>query len=369
MVMNKEFQIIKLREYYKKNYPDRDIDSIDFEAMLDSTLTFNENKSAIKKTLGFEITTKEIENKAEEYGMTARKQEEEQTAKELNEALQKIKDTKAIELDKYFRVVDDYVKALVNAKDINSLILLGEAGIGKSYRVIKALTDLNKEHSKDWVMINTHITPLEQYEFLYNNNGKIIIYDDIIKIFDDPVNLGILLSALWNPMGKRMISYMSSSDKLNAPKSFEFKGKIIFLTNKLAEQLDTIKTRAFTINLEFSWEDKVKIIYELVKLYKMPMEVADWIKKHSNKASNLNFRLPFKVYELLRSHPDRWKKLAQLQINFDKEKAMVVELLTSSLPVKEQIRRFITETGRSRATFFRWKSEVQTQSIMKLESD
>jgi hypothetical protein len=365
MVMNKELQTKKIREKLKKDYPDKDIDSIDIEAMLDNTLTFNENTNAIRKSLSFEMTEEEVIEKAEVYQAQTIRLEEEKTAKEFEIELQRIKTTTSPDLDKYFQPVEDYITAVVRAKNINSLVLLGEAGIGKSYMTIKGLTKMGLKINDDFVIINTHITPLEQYEFLYRNNGKVIVYDDIMKIFQDDVSLGIMLSALWNPTGKRIVSYMSSTDKLNVPKQFEFTGKIIILMNKLPEELDTIKSRAFTLNIQFSWEDKIKIIYELCKLHKIPEAVANWIKENCNKASNLNFRLPFKVYELMTIHPDKWTKLSRLQINFDKEKALAVELITSGKSVKEQTKQFIEETGLSRATFFRWKHDILSQSFIK----
>src|SRR3990167_9633619 len=143
--------------------------------------------------------------------------------------MQKLKQTI---IDEKFHDVRQLVKALINSKEINGLIVIGSPGLGKTTNVINEL-DANKlKENKDYVVFTGYMTPLTLYAQLYINQDKIIVFDDIMKLFDDDKNKGFLQAALWNPKGKRIVNYGSTSNKLEVPSKIEFKGKIIWCTNK-----------------------------------------------------------------------------------------------------------------------------------------
>ena len=196
--------------------------------------------------------------------------------------------------------------------------------------------------------------------FLYlNKDNRIIVFDDIMKLFENELSKGILLSALWNPSGKRIVNYYSTTEKLTVPKTFEFNSKIIWCVNNLPEELQNIKSRCYFYEMAFNYKEKLNIMYEIAKLKKIPFEIIDFIKANTNEAyENIDFRLPTKLFNIYKHHSKNWEKLAVSLLKPDENLQMVRELLSKSATVNEAVQEFIIETGKSRATFFRYKKEL-----------
>jgi hypothetical protein len=268
------------------------------------------------------------------------------------------------DIDRYFTTAKEYIRTLLKARHIHALILEGESGLGKSYVTVQTLTENGLKLNSDFIIINTYVTPLELHELLYKHSNKIIVFDDIANLFESSTSLGILLSALWSPTKKRIVSYLSSTNKLRAPLQFEFKGKIIILTNKLPQELETIKSRCFYLSLNFKFEERIKLIYEICKINRIPLEIADFIKEHTSAAHNLNFRLPFKLFEIYRQNGNNgWDKLALQQLEVSEERAILLDILKSGKSVRQQVLDWIERTGLSRATYFRYKRQLESQSL------
>lgn len=223
-----------------------------------------------------------------------------------------LRDSRSV-IDEHFRTAKDYVRTLLRADTVHALVIEGEAGLGKSFTTVQTLKEAGLK-AEDFVVINSHSTPLELYHLLYNNRNEIVILDDIGSLWDDKISIGIILAALWNPTGKRMVSYFSSTSKLNAPQQFEFGGKIIILTNRLPQELETIRSRCFCLTLKFSFAEKLRLIRAMCDINKMPFEIVEFIEQSARPVHKLNFRLLFKIYEIYRHNINNgWQRLAMEQ--------------------------------------------------------
>lgn len=374
--MKKENQIKTIKQKFAKDYPELELDTVDFDAMIDSTLSLKENCEQMIKTHGLgkipKTKEKEIEKenkrKEEEHKTEIMKIQETQAHRDLELALATIKDTKTSVLEVYFTIPKSLIITWLKNKDVHGIILEGEAGIGKSYIVQQTLAENNYKLGKNFEIISGYITPLELYRTLYENKDNVIVFDDIAKIFENELNKGLLLSALWNPSGTRKVDYRSSTSKLeDVPREFIFNGKICWCLNSLSKDMGALKSRVYFYKFSFTWADRLAIMYEIAKVSGIPQEMIDFIRDNTNEAYQIDFRLPIKVYNVYKTHKKNWQKIAKSLLTTTTEPEMLViyNLLAHSSTVSQMVTEFTRETGMSRATFYRYKKRIQTQ--VKLE--
>ena len=156
-----------------------------------------------------------------------------------------------------------------------SAVITGEGGLGKTYTVnktlvasgLKDLSDLGAvelssvvRRSNSFVTIKGYSTPKGLYRSLYENKDSVIVFDDCDSILKDPVALNLLKSAL-DSYGKRIISWNAESfgkdDEL--PRSFEFKGRVIFISNMSQDRIDqAIRSRSMMVDLSMTDDQKIE---------------------------------------------------------------------------------------------------------------
>jgi len=169
-----------------------------------------------------------------------------------------------------------FVEKLVNmvATGVQpSAIITGEGGLGKTYTVTKTLesnglkdiSDLGEfavgsilNMRKCYRMVKGYSTPKGLYRTLFENNKGIIVFDDCDSILKDPVALNILKSAL-DSYGKRIISWNADFKDEDLPKSFNFEGRIIFISNMDDGKIDqAIRSRSMMIDLSMTTDQKIE---------------------------------------------------------------------------------------------------------------
>jgi predicted ATP-dependent Lon-type protease len=201
--------------------------------------------------------------------------------------------------------------------DVNpSLLITGSAGAGKSYTVLSMLED--KEEGEDYVIIKGYSTARMLYNTLWQENGKIIIFDDTDAILTDKVAVNILKAAL-DSYGKRTVTWnamMSQNDE--TPNSFDFTGKIIFLSNLDQANLDkAVKSRSLLIDLHMTNGEIIERMESIIDTFlsdeldlESKSKALDFIKTHMDSIPNLNMRTWIKVGRICKSFPDNWEQLA-----------------------------------------------------------
>jgi len=357
--------MVKLTAQYRKLLEDWlkrhniEPDTIDIQAEWDSQLSYRENKKLLAEK--YNIVDLELEkDEYDAYENEHLREEADRTEKQLAKAIMKLKGNENEILNTAFSTAKELVKTLLKSENIHGLILKGEAGIGKSHLVMKTLSEEGLMLGKDYSILTGYATPLELYLYLYENrNKKVLVFDDIMKLFENNINKGILLSALFNPTGDRIVNYYSSTEKLTAPKTFEFKPKIIWCLNEIPQELEPIKSRCFYYEIKFDYPTKIKILYAIAQVKKIPFDIIDFIKENTNEAYQIDFRLPLKIYEIYKANPNNWKNLSLQLLQPKHEDLLIVkELMEKYATTKEQIIQFTNITGKSRATFFRYKREL-----------
>jgi len=365
-------KILKLCEKYKV-----EADLIDIEALWDNSITEAENMNLFEGLIEGLSGSMEFETKIEGDLKTKKKsvksekeeqarieldnlrKETEVSEKEFEEALNKIKFKTTDILEQAFSTTKTLLTTLIKSKEVFGLILKGGSGIGKSYTTIKVLKDLGMKKGKDYEMLSAYTTPLEFYQFLFNNkDNKIVILDDTMSFFNNPINIGIVLSALWGE-GKRQVHYNSSSGKLKVPTSFIFNSKIVWCINDLPKGLSSVKSRCFYHELEFSYKHKIKLFYEIAKIKGISLKVVDFIKDNSDELTeDLDFRLLMKVNEIEKYNKDCWKTIAITLLGKTDNLILLKKYLAESTTIGEAQKSWCEHTGHHRATFYRLKHKI-----------
>jgi hypothetical protein len=225
------------------------------------------------------------------------------------------------------------------AGDINSLIVSGPAGLGKSYTVEKALetwdpSELNHRTVKGYVKATA------LYKLLYQHRGKgqVLVFDDADDVFLDETAINLLKGAL-DSTERRIISYMTEGSLIDdetaerLPKSFRFEGTVVFITNydfdsmiergnKLAPHLQALVSRSHYVDLAMKTKRDYIIrirqvmregLLENIGLTKAQQnDVAEFIETNQNNLRELSLRMAIKLGSLRRRNGDNWKKLAKI---------------------------------------------------------
>lgn len=217
-----------------------------------------------------------------------------------------------------------------------STIITGQGGLGKTYTVMKTLQanglkDFNEVIQKlpvgatipmktVYVTIKGYSTPKGLYRTLFENQNATIVFDDCDSILKDPVALNLLKGAL-DSYGKRIISWNAESfgkdDDL--PRSFEFKGRVIFISNMDQDKIDqAIRSRSMMIDLSMTDDQKIDRMAHIAEseefLPEYTMEIkADalaLIREVKDQAKEISLRTLISVAKIRAANPSDYKDLA-----------------------------------------------------------
>ena len=177
-----------------------------------------------------------------------------------------------------------FVEKLVNMVSSGvqpSAVITGQGGLGKTYTVMKTLEksgilDYNEvirkatigqtiNMSKVFVTIKGYSTPKGLYRTLFENNKSIIVFDDCDAVLKDPVALNLLKGAL-DSYGKRIISWNADLRDDDLPRSFNFEGRVIFISNMNQDGIDqAIRSRSMMIDLSMTTDQKIERMETIAK--------------------------------------------------------------------------------------------------------
>ena len=358
-------------------------DLIDFDATIDSSLTLEENfeilheivielsnSKDVQEQIKASKTTKGVKHEKEMINkekLEVLKKEEENAKQELNKAVGTILTNQNSNLNRFFEPLKNYVKSVVNSDGcLNSLFVVSEGGIGKSTVVLSTLT----EEKKKFVYVNNYTTTLELVNFLYEHRNEIIVFDDTENIFNNKIIINILKGALWGigKENKRIVTYLTTDQKLKSPRQFEFSGKCFFLLNKKPNDNDVLTkallTRSLVYEMNFDYKEIMEMLAEFSKLpYKkmtqeQRQEVYTYIKENTDiSTKDINFRTTLKIYDLYLENKLIWKDLSQNLLKRDEKIYLLHKFINESSTIKEAEQKWTEATGYCRKSFYNLKGE------------
>jgi len=239
-------------------------------------------------------------------------------------------------INQRFEFVGDMVLMLANG-DQASVVVSGPGGLGKSHTVVAALeasglsdvTVLDEfevgsvlDTAKSYRVIKGYSTPKGLYRTLYENKDGVVVFDDCDSVLKDPVSLNLLKAAL-DSYDRRIISWRADMRDEELPQSFEFKGRVIFISNLPSEALDqAIISRSMAVDLSMTAEQKIQRMQFLLDqpdfmpeyAKSLKQDALDLINSLRDSVKELSLRTLIQVTKIRKSAGAKWKDLAEYTI-------------------------------------------------------
>ena len=236
-------------------------------------------------------------------------------------------------INQRFSFVEQMVDMIVQ-KTLPSAFITGEGGLGKSYTVLKSLekngfknlTDLSNfevgakvDRSKSYTVVKGYSTAKGLYRTLFENNGMVIVFDDCDSILKDDVAKNLLKGAL-DSYSKRYISWNADMRDDDLPRSFEFTGSIVFVSNMNLEKIDqAIRTRSLVVDLSMTEGQKLERMEVIANSDEFLPEISpvskslalEFLKSNLGKIPNMSLRSLIAVTKIANTGNSDWKNLAK----------------------------------------------------------
>lgn len=213
-----------------------------------------------------------------------------------------------------------------------SAVITGEGGLGKTYTVTKTLEKAGYKDISDmadfqvgsvinmrkcFTFVKGYSTAKGLYRTLFENNKGIIVFDDCDSVLKDEVAKNLLKGAL-DSYGKRIISWNADMREEDLPRSFEFTGRVIFISNLDEGKIDqAIRSRSMMIDLSMNTDQKIErmetiaLTEEFLPEYSKEI-IADalgLIREIKEEVKEISLRTLISVSKV-RASNDQWKDLA-----------------------------------------------------------
>jgi len=238
-------------------------------------------------------------------------------------------------INERFGFVSDMVTMLSQGHQA-SVIVSGPGGLGKSFTVMDALRKSGLQDvtlldeadvgssintAKTFRVIKGYSTPKGLYRILYENRNSVIVFDDCDSVLKDPVSLNLLKGAL-DSYSRRVISWRADFKDEDLPNVFEFKGRVVFISNLPSHAMDqAVITRSMAVDLTMTNAQKVERMHHLLEFaddflpeFEMEHKVDAvlLIEKLVDRIKELSLRTLIQVTNIRKANPNgNWKKLAE----------------------------------------------------------
>jgi len=237
-------------------------------------------------------------------------------------------------INQRFGFVRDMVKMLAKG-DQASVVVTGPGGLGKSHTVSAALTEAgftdlstldelevgSSVPANSYRVVKGYSTPKGLFRLLYENRNSVLVFDDCDSVLKDPVSLNLLKGAL-DSYSRRIISWRADMRDEDLPNVFEFKGRVVFISNISSSNMDqAIISRSLAVDLTMTSKQKVERMRFLLD---QPEFMPEYTMAHKTDAMNLIDTLCDKVKDLslrtliqvtkIRKNGGDWKDLAEYAI-------------------------------------------------------
>lgn len=222
-------------------------------------------------------------------------------------------------INQRFEFLAKFVEMVIGGSMV-STIITGEGGLGKTHAVMEALKKAKLREVKDFTVVKGYATPKALYATLFENNGKIVVFDDCDSVLKDPTAVNLLKGAL-DSYEKRTISWLQQGFiPSDLPSHFEFTGRVIFISNMDASKMDgAVKSRSICVDLSMTVQDKIERMQFILPkiLPNIAMEVKEaaleFMAAHSDEAREFNVRTLLKLSKVVHSYGVNgdWKPAAK----------------------------------------------------------
>lgn len=215
-----------------------------------------------------------------------------------------------------------------------SCVITGEGGLGKSYTVVKALRAANLRDISEiplgdivsargtYRVVKGFSTAKGLYRILYENRNNILVFDDCDSILKDPDALNLLKGAL-DSYDKRLISWNTSITDDSLPRSFEFRGGVVFISNYAQDKISqAIRSRAMNVDLSMTTDQKIERMETIMQaadfLPDVPLsykrDALQCIRDNKQSAVEISLRTLIKTAKIRNTNVSNWSVLARYML-------------------------------------------------------
>ena len=234
-----------------------------------------------------------------------------------------------------FEILEMMTHAAIQG-DVRALIVSGPPGLGKSYMVHETLA--NSPCSNDHSVVKGYVKATGLFKLLHRHRhaGQVLVFDDADEIFNDDTAL-TLLKTVCDSSKRRIVSYLSEAILIDEetseriPKTFEFEGTIVFITNldfdaiierggRLAPHLSALVSRAHYIDLAMKTKRdyliRIRQVISQGLLNDIGLDeegkndVAEFIEEHKDRLRELSLRMALKVAHIRKGGSIHWRRFA-----------------------------------------------------------
>lgn len=219
---------------------------------------------------------------------------------------------------------------------VRALVVSGAPGVGKSFSIENILAPLGEERATS-VKGTLSAVGLYKLAYHYRRRGSVVMLDDADGIFTDEDALNVL-KALCDSSEYRRVYWMKESQALKEeeiPQHYDFNGSFIFVSNinfqqivdmggnKFVPHFQALMSRSLYLDLSIHERRTVGLWVEHVarvgKMFaregvreEQGEEILSFIRQHRDELRELSLRTVMKSCQLVKTHPEEWKKMARV---------------------------------------------------------
>ena len=204
---------------------------------------------------------------------------------------------------------------------INSLIVTGSPGSGKSHETMATIKSLGLSDGRDYKVYKGGTDTEGLMRILYNsqlNNIPLLVFDDFDSALVNKSNSNIWKAIL--SVGSREVTYISKSKSellKGIPAKFEFNSSVIFITNLPVMKLDSaIRSRSAVISIDISNEDMVTRLRDSLSKFMPEVDLKTkemalgFLEEIHKGIETVDFRMLRNVIVAIQCGGSLWKKMA-----------------------------------------------------------
>jgi hypothetical protein len=215
-----------------------------------------------------------------------------------------------------------------------SAIITGEGGLGKSYTVTKALKAAGLKDISDLLpgtvvaprtafrVVKGFSTAKGLYRILFENKNSVVVLDDCDSVLKDADALNLLKGAL-DSYDKRIISWNTNISDDGLPRTFQFEGGVIFISNMSTDKISqAIRSRSMNVDLSMTTDQKLERMETIMSAPEfmegvsidMKKDALATIKEYKDIAKEISLRTLINVTKIRASGNKNWEALSKYML-------------------------------------------------------
>ena len=243
------------------------------------------------------------------------------------------------DVNERFEFLADYVDMVADG-DRKSTIVVGEGGLGKSFTVMNRLAKKGMKNIADmeiganvmydidrttFVVVKGYSTAKGLFRTMYENRGRLIVFDDTDSILRDETASNLLKAAL-DSYDRNIVTWNAESfGESDLPRSFEFCGGVIFISNlPMSKVPQPLISRSICVDVSMTHREIVDRMRQIVADEEfmpeadaaMKEDAITFIERHidHHQIKSVNLRTLIGVITNRRCKPANWQRLSLMMM-------------------------------------------------------